>query len=174
VASTFIAHRHCLQRRRNSYSMTAVSSASRKGKLEAKNSAFESSFAAGLDLSELSLPSKKQTSAAGELLRIKSSTQACRASQEEREEERWTQEVAKAKGKQLQAVTAAGRRRAQQGKEGQLAAKENSCCCPHEEKVQRKSNSVDEVTTCKFSFCKQGEVFIIHYSSCNKEEGPQS
>jgi hypothetical protein len=51
--------------------MTSLQRASRAGKLEAKNGAFEASFAAGLDLSEFGLPSKKQESAAAELLRVK-------------------------------------------------------------------------------------------------------
>jgi hypothetical protein len=48
--------------------MTSFQRVSRTGKLEAKSGAFESSFAAGLDLSEFGLPLKRQESAAAELL----------------------------------------------------------------------------------------------------------
>ena len=82
--------------------MTSLQRASRTGKLEAKSGAFESSFAAGLDLSEFGLPSKRQESAAAELLCVKME-ESRQASQEEREET-WIQEVAKAKGKELQSV----------------------------------------------------------------------
>lgn len=82
--------------------MTSLQRASCTGKLEAEKGTFESSFAAGLDLSEFGLSSKKQQSAAAELLRIKAE-QAHQATNEEREE-RWIQELAKARGKQLQAV----------------------------------------------------------------------
>ena len=74
--------------------MTSLQRVSRTGKLEAKSGAFESSFAAGLDLSEFGLPSKRQESAAAELLRVKMEDSR-QASQEEREET-WIQEVAKA------------------------------------------------------------------------------
>jgi len=94
------SHPHCLPR--NSLIMTSLQRASRTGKLEAKSGAFESSFAAGLDLSEFGLPSKRQESAAAELLRVKMEDSR-QASQEEREE-RWIQEVAKAKGKELPSV----------------------------------------------------------------------
>jgi len=82
--------------------MTSLQRASRTGKLEAKSGAFQSSFAAGLDLSEFGLPSKRQESAAAELLHVKME-ESRQESQEEREE-RWIQEVAKAKGKELPSV----------------------------------------------------------------------
>jgi hypothetical protein len=82
--------------------MTSLQRVSRTGKLEAKSGTFESSFAAGLDLSEFGLPSKRQESAAAELLHIKME-ESCQALQEEGEEA-WIQEVAKAKGKKLQSV----------------------------------------------------------------------
>jgi hypothetical protein len=72
------------------------------GKLEAKSGMFESSFAAGLDLSEFGLPLKRQESAAAELLCVKME-ESHEASQEE-QEETWIQEVAKAKGKELQSL----------------------------------------------------------------------
>ena len=43
--------------------MTSLQRVSHTGKLEAKSGAFESSFAAGLDLSEFGLPSKMHESA---------------------------------------------------------------------------------------------------------------
>jgi hypothetical protein len=79
--------------------MTSLQRASCTGKLEAEKGTFESSFAAGLDLSEFGLSSKKQQSAAAELLRIKAE-QAHQDTNEEREE-RWIHKVAKARGKQL-------------------------------------------------------------------------
>lgn len=78
--------------------------------LEAKDGAFESSFAAGLDLSEFGLASSsvsdsnsEQTtiSAAAELLRVKT-LESKQAAQEQKEEE-WIQQVAIARGKELQA-----------------------------------------------------------------------
>jgi hypothetical protein len=65
--------------------MTSLQRVSRTGKLEAKSGAFESSFAAGLDLLEFGLTSKRQESAAAELLRVKME-ESRQASQEEREE----------------------------------------------------------------------------------------
>jgi hypothetical protein len=51
--------------------MTTLQRVSRTGKLKAKSGTFESSFVAGLDRSEFGLPSKRQESAAAELLHIK-------------------------------------------------------------------------------------------------------
>jgi hypothetical protein len=82
--------------------MTSLQRVSRTGKLVVKSGAFESSFVAGLDLSEFGLPLKRQESAAVELLCVKME-KSRQASQEEREET-WIQEVAKAKGKELQSV----------------------------------------------------------------------
>ena len=65
--------------------MTSLQRVSRTGKLKAKSGAFESSFAAGLDLSEFGLPSKRQESAAAELLCVKME-ESRQALQEEREE----------------------------------------------------------------------------------------
>jgi hypothetical protein len=79
--------------------MTSLQRVSRTGKREAKSGAFESSLAAGLDHSEFGLPSKRQESAATELLYVKME-ESRQASQEEREETS-IQEVAKAKGKDL-------------------------------------------------------------------------
>ena len=65
--------------------MTSLQRVSRTGKLEAKSGAFESSFAAGLDLLEFGLPSKRQESAATELPCVKME-ESRQALQEEREE----------------------------------------------------------------------------------------
>jgi hypothetical protein len=83
--------------------MTRLQLASRTGKLEAKSGAFESSFAAGLDLSEFGLPSKRQESAAAELLCIKMEV-SCQASQEE-QEERLIQEEQKQRRKSYRVLS---------------------------------------------------------------------
>jgi hypothetical protein len=77
--------------------MTSLQCASHTGKFKAKSGAFESSFVAGLDLSEFGLQLKRQESAAAELLRVKKED-SHQASQEEREE-RLIQEEQRQRGK---------------------------------------------------------------------------
>jgi len=81
--------------------MTSVQRATRVPKMETKKGAFESSFAAGLDLSEFGGESTaNHASAAAELLCVKAE-EAQRAAREEQEEAR-LQNLAKERGQHLQ------------------------------------------------------------------------
>ena len=83
--------------------MTSLQRAVQTQKPETKKGAFESSFAAGLDLTEFGCDcasSNHHTSAAAELLRVKAQ-EAQRAAQEEEKEVRIL-ELAKQRGRELQ------------------------------------------------------------------------